>query len=200
MLRAALTGGIGTGKTYVSVRLREAGIPVVDADVLARDVVRPGTPGLAEVRERFGEGVIATDGTLNRPALAAIVFEDEAARRDLERIIHPRVRDSIETFYAQLPAGVRVAVADIPLLFETGREGKFSPIIVAACPPDVQLERVMHRDGMTRDDAERRIAAQWPIDDKVSRADIVIRTGGTFDETDRQVRDLADELRRLAAR
>ena len=194
--RIALTGGIATGKSYVATRLREAGVPVVDADVLARDVVAPGTSGLTAVRARFGDEVLALDGSLDRKRLAEVVFTDAAARHDLEAIIHPGVRAAIEEFFERVPAGTPFAVADIPLLFETGRDGQFDIVVVAACSRELQVERVMARDTASREDAERRIAAQWPIDDKVARADFVIWTGISAEETDWQVAHLVDVLRR----
>lgn len=197
MRRLALTGGIATGKSYVASRLREAGVPVVDADLLARAAVAPGSAGLAAVVERFGEDVLTAEGRVDRARLAAIVFRDAAARRDLEAIIHPYVRREIVDFFERLPPAVPFAVADIPLLFETGREREFDAVIVAACDPDIQLARVMARDATSREDAERRIAAQLPIAEKLARADHVIRTDGSHAETDAQVRRLVDELRGL---
>jgi dephospho-CoA kinase len=196
MRRIALTGGIATGKSYVLSRLRAAGVPVVDADVLARAAVRPGSAGLAAVIDRFGRELVMPDGTLDRARLAAIVFQDNAARRDLEAIVHPFVRHEIDEFFRALPADVPFAVADIPLLYETGRQRQFEKVIVVACARETQLQRVMARGGQTRADAERRIAAQLPIDAKVTLADYVIRTDGTHEETDAQVARLIDELRR----
>jgi dephospho-CoA kinase len=195
MLRVALTGGIGTGKSYVARRFEEAGVPVVDADRVARDVVEPGTSALAAIVRRFGPHVANDDGTLSRPRLASIVFSDAAARRDLEAIVHPEVRREIDTFFAQLPPGVLFAVADIPLLFETGRAQDFDLVVVAACPPEMQVARVMARDGATQEAARRRIAAQLPIEQKVERADLVIDTSGTFADTDRAVDDVLARLR-----
>lgn len=199
MMRVAVTGGIATGKTHVGNRLRAAGVPVVDADIVARDVVAPGTPGLAEIISRFGTGMLRADGTLDRQKLGSLVFSDDAARRDLETIVHPRVRAGIDAFFAGLPPGTPLAIADIPLLFEAGREGDFHRVIVVACAASTQLERVMARDGLSRDHAQRRLAAQWPIDDKVARADDVIRTDGTHAETDAQVERVLARLRRLAS-
>jgi dephospho-CoA kinase len=196
MKRIALTGGIATGKSYVAARLREAGVPVVDADVLARAAVAPGTPGLAAVRDRFGAGVITPDGALDRPRLADIVFHDEQARRDLEAIVHPAVRTRTEEFFAALPAATPFAVADIPLLFETGRDRDFDLVIVAVCSEAMQIDRVMARDGATRAQAEARVRAQMPIRDKARRAHFVIRTDGTFAQTDQEIRDVLGELRR----
>jgi dephospho-CoA kinase len=187
MQRVALTGGIGTGKTYVAARLRRAGVPVIDADLLAREVVAPGTPGLAAVVARFGSEILTPEGALNRPALGAVVFADPAARHDLEAIVHPAVRQRIEAFLAAVPSTTPFAVADIPLLFETGRAAEFDVVVVAACTPEQQRSRVMARDGLTRAEAEARLAAQWPIAEKVRHADHVIDTSTSFAATDRAV-------------
>ena len=185
--KIALTGGIATGKTYVADRLRAAGVPIVDADVLAREVVALGTPALAAVRQRFGPDVIRRDGTMDRIRVGQIIFKDKRARQDLEAIIHPAVQKAIDKYFAALPKKTPLAVADIPLLFETGREGQFSSVNVVACPRAMQLLRVMERNQLTKEDAERRLAAQWPIEKKIDKASHVIRTDGTFDETNAQV-------------
>ena len=188
MVRAALTGGIATGKSYCLSRFAALGAATIDADRLARDAVAPGTPGLQRVVERFGAGILLPDGTLDRPALGRIVFGDRGARTDLEAIIHPEVYRRIGEWFADLPAGTRVAIADIPLLFETGQEHDFDRVIVAACAPAEQLRRLMARDNLTREAALARLEAQWPIEAKVARADIVIQTDGSFAETDAAVK------------
>lgn len=186
--RVALTGGIATGKSHVRARLEQLGVPTIDADRLARDAVAPGTPGLTAVEKRFGRGVIASDGSLNRPRLAAIVFADQEARRDLEAIIHPEVRRATDAWFDSLdPAVHPLAIADIPLLFEVGREKDFDSVIVVACDPGTQLRRVMQRDRLTESEARQRVAAQLPIGDKVRRADFVINTEGSYEETDSQI-------------
>ena len=200
MHRIGLTGGIATGKSHVVTRLREHGVPVVDADVLSRESVATGSPGLAAAVARFGPGILDPDGALDRSRLGDIVFRDQAARRDLEAIVHPFVRERIEEFFTSVPASEPFAVADIPLLYETGREKGFDAIIVVACSPETQLARVMTRDGLSREDAQRRIASQWPIEEKVKRADHVIRTDGTYADTDAQVTWLVDRLRRVDGR
>jgi dephospho-CoA kinase len=195
MKRVALTGGIATGKSYALRRLESLGIPTLDADRLAREAVQPGTAGWQAVRERFGQRVMDADGTIDRRRLAAIVFDDPAAREALEGIIHPEVYRQVRAWFAEEAArGAPVAIADIPLLFETGREREFDRVIVVACAPQVQLERLMARDGMDETEARQRIAAQSPIDEKVKRADYVIRTDGSFEETDRQVDIVAEKL------
>ncbi len=185
--KIALTGGIATGKTYVADRLRAAAVPIIDADVLAREVVALGTPALAAVRQRFGPDVIRRDGTMDRIRVGQIIFKDKRARQDLEAIIHPAVQKAIDKYFATLPKKTPFAVADIPLLFETGRQGQFADVIVVACPRPMQLQRVMERNQLSKEDAERRLAAQWPIEKKTEKATYVIRTDGTFDETNAQV-------------
>lgn len=194
MRRIALTGGIATGKTYVSTKLREAGVPIVDADTLSREVVAPGTPGLAAVRRRFGPDAVRADGTMDRVRIGHLVFRDKRARLDLEAIIHPAVQKAIDAFFAALPKRTPFAVADIPLLFETNRQGQFDLVVVAACPRKMQLERMLARDRLSKEDAERRLAAQLPIDEKVECADFVIKTDVSFAHTDEQVADLIATL------
>jgi dephospho-CoA kinase len=198
MRRLALTGGIGTGKSQVAARLRHHGVPVVDADVLAREAVAPGTPGLAAVVDRFGPRVLRQDGALDRAALASIVFADPAARRDLEALVHPVVWRLVEAFFDRVSRETPDAVAEIPLLYETGRDRDFDAVIVAACSPETQLARVMARDGSSADEAARRMAAQWPIARKRERADYLIDTEGTLAETDAQVDRLVEQWRATA--
>jgi dephospho-CoA kinase len=195
VLRVALTGGIGTGKSYCLERFAAHGAATIDADVLAREAVAPGTPGLAALAARFGSGILALDGTLDRPVLGRIVFGDAKARAALEAIIHPQVYRHIREWFANLPAGTRVAIADLPLVFETGHQHDFDEVVVAACDPEEQVRRVMARDHLSDADARARLAAQWPIEEKVTRADRVIWTDRGFAETDRQVADTYDSLR-----
>jgi dephospho-CoA kinase len=195
MVEAALTGGIATGKSHCLARFGTLGVPTVDADRLARLAVAPGTPGLAAVVERFGASVLRPDGTLDRAALGGIVFTDRSARADLEAIVHPDVYRRIREWFGRLPPSTPVALADIPLLFETGHQHEFDRVIVCACSPDEQMRRLMARDGLREPEARARLAAQWPIEEKVRRADYVIDTGGTFAETDAQVRAVAEALR-----
>ena len=177
VLQAALTGGIATGKSYCLARLAALGVPTIDADKLARLAVAPGSPGLSR-RRRNGSAPACSARTARSiaPALATIVFADRAARADLEAIVHPDVYRRIREWFAQLPLGTAVAIADIPLLFETGHEHDFDAVIVAACSPEEQLRRLVARDGLTEADARARLAAQFPIDEKVRRAHYVIRT------------------------
>jgi dephospho-CoA kinase len=198
VLRVALTGGIATGKSYCLARFASKGIPTIDADILAREAVAPGTPGLSAIAARFGAGLIAPDGTLDRPALGRIVFGDMKARAALEAIIHPEVYRRIREWFANLPAATRVAIADIPLVFETGHNHDFDEVVVAACDPEEQVRRVMARDHLTDAEARARVAAQWPIEEKVKRADHVIWTDRGFAETDRQVAEAYDSLLRAS--
>jgi len=191
-LRVALTGGIATGKSHCLRRFAELGAPTIDADTLAKQAVDPGTPGFRAVVLRFGAGVVAADGTLNRAALGDIVFADDAARHALEEIIHPSVRAAIDRWFESLDLrpDVKAGIADIPLLFETGRDKEFDVVVVAACAPETQKARLMTRDGFTEAQADQRIRAQMPIDDKARRARYVISTEGSIGETDRQVADV----------
>ena len=193
--RVALTGGIATGKSHVRERFERLGVPTIDSDRLARDAVAPGSPGLAAVVERFGRGVLDSSGALDRHKLAEIVFADEQARKTLESIIHPEVRRVTNAWFASLdPARHPYAIADIPLLYEVNRDRDFDVVIVAAADPDTQIRRVMHRDGLSEAEARQRLAAQWPIDEKVRRADYVIRTEGPQEDTDRQIRQVWEAL------
>lgn len=172
-MRVALTGGIASGKTTVSDRWAELGAVIVDSDVLARQVVEPGTPGLAAVAERFGPEILAPDRTLDRKALAGKVFGDDEARKDLEAILHPLIRAAADRLEAEAPEGALV-VHVIPLLVEIGRTSGFDAIVVVDVPEDLQLERVMSRDGATRAQVEARIAAQASRSERLAVATLVI--------------------------
>jgi dephospho-CoA kinase len=195
MLRIALTGGIATGKSYVLDRFRRRGVPCLDADELAHGVEVAGTEATAAIAARFGARVLALDGSVDRTKLGPIVFADQTARRDLEAIVHPAV-------YRAIAAGLRAfdltgaypfAVVDIPLLFETGAQKDFDRVIATACPSEMQIERLLAR-GMAEQAARQRLAAQGPTEEKAARADFVVRTDGSFDETNRQVDRLILEL------
>ena len=187
MVRAALTGGIATGKSLCLAAFATLGAATIDADLLARDAVAPGSPGLGRVVDRFGRMLLRPDGALDRAALGRIVFADRTARADLEAIIHPEVYRRIREWSANLPAGTRVSIADIPLLFETGHHHQFDRIIVCACDAAEQIRRIRMRDGLSEPEARDRLNAQWPIEEKVARADHVIRTDGTIAETTERV-------------
>ena len=191
MRRIALTGGIATGKSHVRAEFERLGVPTIDSDLLARDAVAPETLGLSRVVERFGATVIDPDGTLNRKQLASIVFSDPLARRDLEAIVHPFVRVATDRWFASLHgSGHAFAIADIPLLYEGGRDTHFDAVIVAACDEDTQRRRVVARDKVSEAEARLRINAQLPIDEKVRRADYVIRTDASPEDTRRQVQEV----------
>lgn len=188
MLRVALTGGIATGKSYVRGRVASRGVPTVDADDLVHELLAAGTEATAEIGRRFGVRVLGADGAVDRHALAAVVFQDAEARRDLEAILHPRVYTRIEQWaMLQARAGARWILADIPLLFETGHERDFDRVIVTVCPPDEQVRRVMARDGADEAAARARLSAQWPAARKAELATDVIDTGGPVDRTNAQV-------------
>jgi dephospho-CoA kinase len=193
VLRVGLTGGIATGKSYCLTAFDALGVPTIDADRLARLALAPGSAGLAAVVARFGASILRGDGTVDRPALAGIIFADRGARADLEAIVHPEVYRRIREWFVRLPPATPVAVADIPLLFETGHEHDFDAVVVAACAPHEQMSRLRRR-GLSEAAARARIAAQWPLEEKVRRADHVIRTDGTFEETDDQVRSVHEAL------
>ena len=189
MLRVGVTGGIGTGKSHVVRLLRRRSVPTIDADQLARATVQPGQPASVRLRARFGPDVFCVDGSLDRARLGRLVFADKSARAALEALVHPPVRRAIDEWFRRCRTctSAPFAVADIPLLFETGRAHAFDLVVVVACDPATQLERVMARDGLPAAEVRRRIAAQLPIADKVARADAVVTTDGSFEETDRQV-------------
>jgi dephospho-CoA kinase len=194
MVRVALTGGIATGKSYCLAQFASLGVAVIDADRLARDVVTPGSRALAAIVARFGPSMLRADGTLDRSSLARVVFGDRAARADLEAIVHPEVYRRIGEWLATLPPGTRIAMADIPLLFETGHTHDFDRVVVVACDPREQLRRLMSRDGLSEPEARARLDAQWPIAEKESRADYVISTDGSASDTDAQVRTVHEML------
>jgi len=199
MLVVGLTGGIATGKSTVSTLLKAHGLPVVDADVLARQVVQPGTPALAQIRQHFGTGVLLEDGSLNRAALGAIVFADDAQRKVLNGIVHPAVRRAM--FWAVLRHwwhGERVCVLDVPLLIEGGLWRFVAKVVVVYCSPEIQLQRLMKRDGSTRDEASARLNAQLPIAEKVQFADVIIDNSGTLQDLEVQVNGLVAKLHKEA--
>lgn len=197
MLRVGLTGGIATGKTAVSDALRAHGAVVIDADLLAREVVEPDTPGLAAVVERFGTDVLTAEGLLDRPRLGALVFGDERARRDLEAIIHPAVRArAAELERAAAPDAVVVHV--IPLLVETGQHADFDVLVVVDADPAVQVRRLRERNALDDAGARSRIAAQAAREDRLAVADVVLTNHTSRAELDHQVDQLWRDLRARA--
>ena len=187
MLRVGLTGGIASGKSTVADELARLGALVIDADRLAREVVDPGTPELAKVAERFPDTVV--DGRLDRAKLAAVVFADPQARRDLERIIHPAVRKRAAELEQSAPPG-SVVVHVIPLLVETGQESDFDLCVVVDVDHETQLSRLLARDGMTRAEAEARIGAQATREQRLAAADVVIDNSGSVTQLREQIDDV----------
>ncbi len=184
--RIALTGGIASGKSAVADLLAERGAVIIDADVLARAVVEPGTPGLAAIVERFGAGVLAADGSLDRPALGRIVFADPDARADLEAITHPAIRARARALRAAAPDG-SVVIDVIPLLVEAGLADGFDTVIVVDADPDTQLRRLRSRDGFTAQEAGQRLAAQASRADRLAVADLVVPNTGDLADLRREV-------------
>ena len=185
-LRVGLTGGVASGKSAVADALAAHGAILIDSDVLAREVVEPGTPGLAAIVERFGAGVLAADGTLDRAELGQIIFGDDAARADLNQIIHPAVRARRAEIFETAPDGA-VVVAVIPLLVETGIADQFDQVVAVDLPEDLQLERLMARNGYDRDEALARVRAQASREQRLAVADHVIDNSGTPAQTRAQV-------------
>ena len=185
MLRIGLTGGIGSGKSTVARLLAVRGAHVVDADVLAREVLAPGTPGLAAVAEAFGDGVLTRDGALDRPALAAVAFGDPSARARLDGIVHPLVRARAAELIAGMPDDA-VVVQDIPLLVETGQAGSFDVVLVVEADPGTRVARLVER-GLTEGDARARIAAQATDGQRRAVADVVLDNSGTPEQLAAQV-------------
>jgi dephospho-CoA kinase len=190
-----LTGGIGSGKSTVGRRFAERGVPVIDADQLAREVVEPGTPGLQEIVLRFGPAVLGPDGELDRKKLAARVFGDDEARRALNGITHPRVGALTAERTAALAArGERLACYEVPLLFEGRLEGVLKPVVVVATPLEAQVARAALRDGATPEDVLARVRAQMPLDEKIRRADHVIDNSGALAATLARADDVLDAV------
>ncbi len=200
MLRVGLTGGIGSGKSEVSRRLASYGAVVIDADAIAREVVAPGTPGLAAVAEEFGAGVLHADGSLDREAAGRLVFADASLRAKLNAIVHPLVGQRMAALERAAPAGA-VVVFDVPLIAENNLAAGFDLVVVVDAPEHTQLDRLVRLRGMTREQAVARIAAQASRDKRraiVGERDILIDNSGSLAELDRQVGDLWTELRRRA--
>ena len=189
IIRVGLTGGIASGKSTVSALLAEHGAVIVDYDQLSRNVVAVGSEGLRQVVETFGEKVLSEDGSLNRPALGAIVFADPAARRRLEGIIHPLVEEAARRVDEEACAADEqvVVVHDIPLLVETGRADKFDTVVVVDVDPAEQVRRVVERDGRSEEDAWSRIRAQASGQERLDVADVVIDTGCSLEDLPHEV-------------
>jgi dephospho-CoA kinase len=188
-VRVGLTGGVASGKSTVSAILAELGAVVIDADALAREVVAPGTEGLAAVVEEFGPDVLGPDGGIDRPRLGALVFADPERRRALESIIHPRVRARAAEIEAAAPVGA-VVVHDIPLLAETGQAASFDAVVVVDVPVEMQVDRMVRIRGMSEADARARIAAQADRDARLAVATYVVENTGSLDELRARVQEV----------
>lgn len=196
-----LTGGIASGKSAVAARFRERGVPVIDADQLARDVVRPGTDGLRDLVAAFGERILGPAGELDRKALAAIAFADSAARATLNAIVHPRIGEATAREIARLNAeGVPLACYEAALLVENGVYEAFRPLVVVAAPEGVQVARAMARDAATEAEVRARIAAQMPLAEKVARADYVIENDADLTTLRARADGVLDAIRARALR
>ncbi|MGI5159458.1 dephospho-CoA kinase [Microbispora sp. CA-102843] len=193
MLKVGLTGGIGSGKSEVSRRLAAHGAVVIDADKIAREVVEPGTPGLAEIVEAFGEDVLRPEGTLDRERLGAIVFADAERLKVLNGIVHPKVGARSEQLQREAPDDA-VVVYDVPLLAENNLAALYDVVIVVDTPDEVRLERLLRFRGMPEADARARIAAQASREDRLRIADIVIGNEGSLDDLDAQVDKVWQDL------
>lgn len=193
--KLALTGGIATGKSHARERFEELGIPTVDADEIARKLPRRHSEALEAIVRRFGPAILNRNGTLNRRALAAVVFANPDARHDLEAILHPAVYRAIQAWFEhiELLGRHRIGLADIPLLYETGRHAGFDKVIVTWCPEDMQIARMLDR-GMTEQETQQRMSAQLPSAEKKARADYVIDTSGSKEDTNRQIDAIFDEI------
>jgi dephospho-CoA kinase len=188
-----LTGGIACGKSTVAGFLRERGLPVVDADVIAREIVAPGTEGLARIVDAFGPHVLDATGALDRKKMGSIVFENDQARTTLERITHPRIRQrTIELAIALAGEGHALAAYEAALLVENHLQDAFRPLVVVAVDPTIQVQRVMQRDQISEEQARARVASQMPIENKIAVADHVIDTRGSFED----VRERTNEVLR----
>jgi dephospho-CoA kinase len=199
MLRVGLTGSIGVGKSFVAGVLAELGCHVIDADQTSREVVEPGSPGLPAVAESFGKEVIRADGTLDRERLGSLVFADEEKRRMLNSILHPyiiaRQDKLLREWEAKNPSGI--AVVDAALMVETGSYKRFDKLIVVHCTSEEQLKRIMIRDKLSREEAEKRIRAQLSQEEKRSYADYLIDTSDGFEATRKRTAEVYRGLRKL---
>lgn len=193
MKHVGLTGGVASGKSAVAAKLASLGAVVIDADALARQVVEPGTPGLAAIKDTFGEGILLPDGSLDRPALGAIVFSDAAQRAKLNEIVHPLVREQAVALREAAAPGALV-VEDIPLLVESGQADRFDAVIVVQAPHDERIRRMVQDRGWSRDDAEARMAAQATDDQRAAVADYLLDNSGSLEELEAQVASLYRQL------
>jgi len=201
MLYIGLTGNIASGKSEVAQMLESYGATIIDADVLARDAVAPGSPALKAIVTRWGRGVLARDGTLDRAALRQIVFANQMDLDALNLIVHPAVSALRDERLARLRAlGVPVVVYDVPLLFEANLADEFDKIVLVDAPERIRLDRLVRTRGLDPSDAERMIASQMPATVKRARADFILENGGTLEELQQQVHELWEQLTALKSR
>ncbi len=201
MLKVGLTGGMGVGKSHVCKIFTQLGCYVFDADQVARDVVNPGNPGYEKVVAAFGQEILNSDGIIDRAQLGQIIFNDKTKREKLNELLHPIIIDEQN----KLMLGVlakdpqAIVIMDAALMIETGSYKRFDKLIVVFCDQETQIERVMKRNGFSRDQAEVRIKTQMPTEEKRRYADIEIDTSGSYEQTDKRVREVYQELQALAA-
>lgn len=188
-MKIGLTGGIASGKSTVSRMLRERGALIVDADLISREIVMPGSPVLQQIAEAFGADLLQDDGTLDRKRLGEIIFADEQKRLKLNAIMHPPIREEMTRQMAsyELQYPKRPVVADIPLLYESKLQHMFEEVVVVYVPESVQIQRLMQRDGISEEQARERMASQMPLSDKREQADVVIDNSGSLEDTAKQV-------------
>lgn len=199
MLRVGLTGGIACGKTVVRKRLEERGARTLDADAVVHRLLGAGTETSAEIGRAFGPGVVAEDGSIDRQALGRIVFADPEARERLNAIVHPGVYEAIEEFFEEAErSGEPLAVVDAALMIETGSYERYDRVVVVHCRREQQIERLRAREGLTAEEAESRIRAQMPIEQKKAYGDVLVDASGTIGETLARTDEALDELRKVA--
>ena len=202
MLKVGLTGSIAVGKSYVCECFRELGCHVLDADLTARRVVEPGTPGLAKVVEEFGDGILLDDGSLDRKKLGSVIFGNEEKRLLLNAIVHPLVIEAQDNWLTSIEDEDpnSIAIIDAALMIESGGYKRFNKLIVVWCKPDIQLQRLISRDGLTAEEALKRISSQMPQEEKKRYADYLIDTSHGFEDTRRQVRQVFSSLNEIDSR
>lgn len=202
MASFGLTGGIASGKSTVAATFRDLGAKIIDADQLGHELLRAGSPIYAQIVNRFGRGILDAAGEIDRGRLGEIVFADSSGRADLNAIIHPAImarrNELLAAYHAEDPAAV--VISDAALIYEAHIESRFLKVMVVWCRPEQQLERLLAKGALTREQAERRIQAQMPADEKRRRADYVIDTSGSREDTRRQVEALYPQLELLARR
>lgn len=198
MLKIAITGGAGSGKSTVARMFRELGAEVLDADAAAREAVAVGTPAWQELRRLFGEEYFHPDGSLNRPKVAQLVFADPEARKILNDLVHPRVAAALQRRLKEMERqGANLVLVDVPLLFEAGLESAYDRVIVVYVDPEDQVRRLQDRNGRGAEEIAGLLKAQWPLADKAARADFVVDNRGPLAETGAQVQEIWAELQKI---